>query len=1150
MKAVLLQISDMHLRRGDNPVLSRVEAIQGAVRGSAHDASVIFVVMTGDVAFGGSSSEYALAHQFFDELKASLLTLRSGIRVEEIFIPGNHDCLLKPPNVLRDYLLKSIRTNIEAPYHLDGELTTECLKVQDEFFKFRATRLSSATTKLRTTDAINSLPRSLQTEAPSEVQTTSDQQPLPTLQDLLLQGADRLFYRHTFQLYNGGQQYQLRFDCYNTAWMSQVHEQSGQLFLPLGLARTFSSNRDNISAVRIDQTDADGLTNAFDRPEHEVASRTEFGDDITVSLFHHPYGWLDPNNARAFRKEVESLSDIIMTGHEHVAEQYQKRPLEGGSSEYFEGAVLQETMSSESGFNMLLLDFTTRRRKIVLFTWNDDLYIPIREGDWEPLAPAQQRSTNRFENTDQFADYLSDVGANFTHPAKPRLALEDVFVYPDCDERIYVQDGKRETLLSIVPGDKLLGYVLENRKVLFLGADLSGRTCLAKQLYADLQKKGLVPLLLEGKNIRNPDPSAIERLITDAVTSQYGANLVERFKQKAPQQRVLLLDNFHAARLNTRGQNFALEALGQWAEHILVFVDNLWDFRSVTHEGEDVASLLQFKHCEIRELGIQGRGRIIEKWFELGREFTTQSSDLDVRIKNAEHLVSTLLSKSLLPAYPLFILTILQQYETHSTLDTATGSYGYYFEVLITTSLQNRSKQIHLDMLYPVLSRIAYRLFDKRQKSLSEDELEEVVEEYRQEYQVGFSSEEMRRVLQEARMIYRNSEGAYLFPYKYIGYYFVARYIRDNLDAEAHQATLHAQVAKMTRQLYVEDHANIIIFLVYLTKNRATIAAIIAQAKSLFAEYEPCDMTTHVAFASRLSSAPIQLQLPDGSEKERRDEQRAALDESYRVREERLREEEEPELDESESDPLLSDVADSLSKVEEVEPDKGKQIEIRNDSEDKELDDLLKFNAALKTLQIMGQILRSFPGTLHGELKIEIARESYLLGLRALHRLLNLFEGNIDLFREQFAEAVVSEELLPADTEEQQQELRERANDWLYHLMLAMSYSFLKRISYAVGSEYLKETYKRIVSSGESVSINLIDVSIKLDHFAIFPTSEVLALHERLEKQVFADTILRRMVYDYLYSYTIDYRLRQSICSKLNIKANSPKMLTQGNKKQ
>ena len=69
------------------------------------------------------------------------------------------------------------------------------------------------------------------------------------------------------------------FKCINTAWMSQREEQQGEIVYPVS----------KIQNNRGDET-------------------------LTITLFHHPYPWLEAENGRQFRKKIESLSDIILTG--------------------------------------------------------------------------------------------------------------------------------------------------------------------------------------------------------------------------------------------------------------------------------------------------------------------------------------------------------------------------------------------------------------------------------------------------------------------------------------------------------------------------------------------------------------------------------------------------------------------------------------------------------------------------------------------------------------------------------------------------------------------------------------------------------------------------------------------------------------------
>ena len=109
---------------------------------------------------------------------------------------------------------------------------------------------------------------------------------------------DRLRYRKRVRL---GRTLSILFACYNTAWTSQREEQQGNLLFPNRLL---------------------------------VAEKVEEEDHLRVSLLHHRDNWLEANNARHLREYVETYSDIIFTGHEHVGAAYTKATIDGMEAQY------------------------------------------------------------------------------------------------------------------------------------------------------------------------------------------------------------------------------------------------------------------------------------------------------------------------------------------------------------------------------------------------------------------------------------------------------------------------------------------------------------------------------------------------------------------------------------------------------------------------------------------------------------------------------------------------------------------------------------------------------------------------------------------------------------------------------------------------
>src|ERR1700677_4195783 len=108
MKALFLHLSDLHFRYSTDALLSRVSRITTALGSVDAIADVCVVAVTGDVAFSGKPSEYALAEQFFQILQADLTKKYGDGNVLFLFVPGNHDCDFSRDSESRKLMLQSL----------------------------------------------------------------------------------------------------------------------------------------------------------------------------------------------------------------------------------------------------------------------------------------------------------------------------------------------------------------------------------------------------------------------------------------------------------------------------------------------------------------------------------------------------------------------------------------------------------------------------------------------------------------------------------------------------------------------------------------------------------------------------------------------------------------------------------------------------------------------------------------------------------------------------------------------------------------------------------------------------------------------------------------------------------------------------------
>ncbi|HHT9138208.1 MAG TPA: metallophosphoesterase family protein, partial [Candidatus Wunengus sp. YC60] len=194
--------------------------------------------------------------------------------------------------------------------------------------------------------------------------------------------------------------YKIQFNCYNTAWMSQKDEKQHQIIFPIDLIKT---NNDKF--------------------------------DIVLSVFHHPYSWFEIENGKNFQKYAEQTSDIILTGHEHDLGQKTQSKITGEKNEYIEGGILQGNVDNKnSEFNVLIVDLKEKKQKVIQYIWKNDFYSEKDNTDWLPFVRSKFLQKHEFKNNDTFVSYLIDPGANFTHPKKGNLNLNDIFIYPNLKE--------------------------------------------------------------------------------------------------------------------------------------------------------------------------------------------------------------------------------------------------------------------------------------------------------------------------------------------------------------------------------------------------------------------------------------------------------------------------------------------------------------------------------------------------------------------------------------------------------------------------------------------------------------------------------------------------------------------------------------------
>lgn len=876
---------------------------------------------------------------------------------------------------------------------------------------------------------------------------------------------EKLHYQRCFQVGSRS----VLFHCFNTAWLSRKNEVQSKLFIP----------------------------------PQVLTGQTPAYTDLSVALFHHPYNWLDANNQRLLKQFVESQVDVVLTGHEHDPGADRQLKIQGFGLDYLQAPAFDDPDAAWNGFQIMVVDFERESQDLIQFKWDGIRFTECETATWQ-LSRNSARPINPFEIRPEFRARLLDMGTAFRHPrcVPPQctLRLRDLFVYPDLMRQRPEAAATKNRGVETIKGSELPDFLEKYPDIAIYGPDDCGKTALARVLYEDLMMKGLLPLMIQGDELKSAvKDEVLDRILFRSIVEQYAAPDSAPYLQEDKVRRVVIIDGVEKARLSRAALARVVAYLRLRFHKIVMLASDLFqiqDMATTTSENP----LKGFERCRIKEFGRFHRHKLVRAWLSFGREDMEEVDSIEKEVARVDQTLSTLMGKNVLPHFPVTILTLLQMMESRETTNTANGAYGYMYEVLLKSALA-KVNQRDVDEKITYISGIGYRMFKSKHPVLTEEELREVHAEYCSRYDMVRDFSKMMSDLKAAEVLVEQ-RSSYRFKYPYEYYYSVAKYFQD------HATSLRQELHTAVEYISGEANANVLIFYVYLTKDDELIRHIISSAQEMFNSFPPCDMEGDVEFINRLTkSTPPPLVLECGNPSENRDNHNRKQDEA---------DEQVAQVPLGETDVKYSDDLHPLAKV----------------------------TLAFKTLQILGQVIRNFTGSLEGPLKLEITKECYSLGMRTLSAILSMASSDIHGMR-QYLGSLIAERTGITD----QRELATRTDEAIIWLGTALGFGAVKRVSYAVGHADLTATYQRVLQSDRSLSTQMIDAVIKLDHFDRVPEKELDEIKTRTRKNHFAYTVMRDVVADHLYLYSHEFRVMQKLGSNWDISVSSPKMLTSRSKK-
>ncbi len=1025
-KALLVHLSDIHVRSDTDPILSRVEPIVAAVQNLEYQVDAAIIAVSGDLAFAGSEPQYFAVWTFLDNLRSRLVDQltpagrATPTPVTIVAIPGNHDCNFAEPKAARPIIIQSVLDSPEQTK--DQSVVDICLEVQAPFF-----------------EALEGLGNA----GPDIAVTSYDR---------------RLSYEYRIPIGDKT----LRFLCLNTAWLSQRHEDQGKLYLPADT----------------------------------IPARGQ-GDTIVVAMFHHPYNWMGADAAQAFRRRIEATADLILTGHEHNATVRAQQTTTGERNLYIEGGALQESSNpDDSAFNAFVLDLTQRKQKTIRLAWNGERYTLLgtsnNAGDafglmWEELQVTRLRESGGIELAECMSQDLDDPGIELAHRGRSALRLGDIFIFPDLREIIYPPHGVSQIIRSSRVGD----LILDAPRLLITGESQSGKTSFAKMAFRHLHAAGYVPVLLDGVD-KPPTGERLHARLVELFGEQYSSPSKESYRQLDRARRAIIVDNYHRLEGGPQARRSFVKALTSFANKVILLADDLASGAADLLQPRGRADgALPFAAFHIEPFGHARRAELVDRWLLLDENADANADEFVHRRETTIGVFNSLIGRHWLPAYPVYMLAILESSATITRTDTRISTYGAYYELLIRGTLARSRTPVQSEITLSYLAHFAYHLFRDRVADVDNDRFNTIHREFEQRYDISRSAEAFRSDLAKCGVFTIRGDTT-RFKYPYIYYYFVASWIRDHIDEPA----VREVIKELSRSVHIEEHANILLFLAHLSKNPLIVRELLAAARSFYPDTKPAALADDIEFFLTLKPGHSEVVYEEQNLAEARARRLEALDE------------------------------------EEATLQNGDKANVPDDEPtDDTLGPVTTLTAAAKTLQILGQILKNFPGSLEGDVKFDIAGECYSLGLRTLASIYDALRANSAEIVDDMIAAIKAE-----SPRLQDKELEERALKTIVGLAEIIGLYMVRLVAASVGSKDLSQTYKRVIEQGTNPAILLIDTSIRLDHSVPFPDTAVQKLAEELRKEPFARQILAYLIVGYFHMFPVEMAIKQRVCAALGIK--------------
>lgn len=813
--------------------------------------------------------------------------------------------------------------------------------------------------------------------------------------------------------------------------------------------------------------------------------------DHVFTVLHHPTSWMKQETGLVLRNLIESRSDFIITGHEHSQAISSRDYASGKTHVILEAGPLQErSVVGRSQFHILRFNLGNHTYVPQTFTLNGLTYSREASSPREILLN-RARTRKRPRLQESFLAKIQDPGHGLNHPRRPELKLTDFYVVPSL---MRAGDQSREERL-IKPKSVL--DRLTSRHSIIVGPEVSGKSSLGYMFFHELWERGSVPLFVNADDLQRRHLTSENDLVHDALSRNYHPDEKFDYWEIPYSERVLIVDDLHRFKFSPGDLQAFLEEQKARFSTVVALSGVSYVIRELFDTDQGGAAAAGFEHLQLLDFGYVQRDDLVRKWCSIGLSpGELGCPEFGKVVDRVTAYLNDAIRKNFVPPLPSYIVLMLQAIDASKALDPNMGSFGQLYQSVINKHLYADDQSLDTDTKANFLAAFASWIASSPKRDISRQELEEKYSLLVEEYDLSVTWSEMWSAISRTRLLGVEVDRV-SFRYDFVFSHFYSLHIVQQLDEDARIGAIR----KLVDSAHLDESASTLLCVIQQTKDPRVVQIVLDRARQIFSDREViADLDRATAFMNQLVVDPPRRVLVDGDARDTRREQLEA------------------------QDAALADQSDDDLAAGDIEPRQESVMAVMNE-----------LAAGYRIMQVIGQILRAFSGSLKADQKAALCNECFNIGLRIFALMISATkEEGVDLIEK------VAEHLKKDNQSQGDAVLAQIASRQVFFMVEMFGFNLIKHLSRAVGTSRLEKTLQRVFENKDS-SHKLIEMVIQLDHYPAFPAGLVESVASSMESRYTA-SLVRDFVWVHMHMVETPREVRQRVCERLGIKL-VPRML-------